>query len=113
DIKPGNIMLTPDGNVKLMDFGIARSEKDANLTITGTALGSLNYMPPEQIQGGAIDARSDLYSVGVTLYQLVTGQPPFKGDSNYSIMAAHLNQVPKRPIELRADLPQGLNEIIL
>ena len=113
DIKPGNIMITPDGTVKLMDFGIAHSENSADLTKTGTALGSVRYMSPEQIQGGPIDARSDIYSLGVTLYELVTGQPPFKADSDVSLLAAHLNQIPRRPIELRPDLPQGLNDIIV
>ncbi|MFZ0970570.1 MAG: serine/threonine-protein kinase [Candidatus Acidiferrales bacterium] len=113
DIKPGNIMITPDGTVKLMDFGIAHSENNADLTKTGTALGSVRYMSPEQIQGGPIDARSDIYSLGVTLYELVTGEPPFKTDSDVSLLAAHLNQIPRRPIELRPDLPQGLNDIIV
>jgi len=113
DIKPGNIMITPDGTVKLMDFGIAHSENSADLTKTGTALGSVRYMSPEQIQGGPIDARSDIYSLGVTLYELATGQPPFKTDSDVSLLAAHLNQIPRRPIELRPDLPQGLNDIIV
>jgi eukaryotic-like serine/threonine-protein kinase len=113
DIKPANMMLTNKGIVKLMDFGIARSGNDRSLTTTGTTLGSLNYMPPEQVKDEGIDARSDIYSLGVSLYEMVTGELPFRGDSNYSVMSAHLNETPKAPITIRPDLPEALNQIIL
>jgi serine/threonine-protein kinase len=114
DIKPANMMVTADGTVKLMDFGIARADSEpAKLTQTGTTMGSINYMSPEQVRGAATDERSDIYSVGISLYEMVTGEKPFHGDSNFSIMSAHIQQTPRPPVELRPGLPPGLNEIIM
>jgi serine/threonine protein kinase len=118
DIKPANIMLATSpqgqgGTIKLMDFGIARMKADQRLTQTGSTVGSLYYMSPEQIRGNDPDPRSDLYSLGITMYEMVTGQRPFAGDSDYQIMSAHLQQVPAPPIEIVPGVPSALSDLIL
>lgn len=113
DIKPANMMLTADGGLKLMDFGIAKAAADPQLTRTGTTLGSLFYISPEQLSGSPVDARSDLYSLGIAMYETVTGKRPFEGKSEYSLMAAHLNEAPRPPIEMNTALSSALNQVIL
>ncbi|MBV8551572.1 MAG: serine/threonine protein kinase [Acidobacteriaceae bacterium] len=112
DIKPANVMLTNTGMAKVMDFGIARSLNDKQLTRAGAAVGSLYYMSPEQVQGGTVDARSDLYSVGIVLYEMLTGIKPITGDTSWAVMNAHINQVPKSAIEFNPGLPPALCEIV-
>ena len=116
DIKPANIMVTPHRIVKLMDFGIATTTGPANLqnrlTAAGMALGSVHYMSPEQVKAGAPDARSDLYSLGITFYEMVTGQCPIRGNSEYEIMAAHLAIEPPPPTDLNPFLPPAVAAII-
>jgi serine/threonine-protein kinase len=99
--------------VKLTDFGIARSPSDHSLTATGTTTGSLAYMSPEQIRGEATDARSDIYSVGISLYELVTGVRPFDRSSDFELMTAHVTEVARPPIELQPSLTPVLNAVIL
>ncbi|MGO8814989.1 MAG: protein kinase domain-containing protein [Terriglobia bacterium] len=113
DIKPANMMLTPDNVIKLMDFGIAKSKTERKLTQTGTTMGSLYYMSAEQVQGNELDGRSDLYSLGVSLYELVTRSRPFQGKSDFDIMVAQLKQTPLPPIQVMPDLPRALNDIIM
>ncbi len=113
DLKPANIMVTTSGVLKLMDFGIAKSSNELQLTRPGTTMGSVYYMSPEQVSGGTVDARSDIYSLGVTLYELLTGRKPFQADTAYSVLNAQLNTAPQPPIELNSSLPPGLNDIIL
>jgi serine/threonine protein kinase len=113
DIKPANIILTPNRTVKLMDFGIASNVQDARLTQAGMAIGSLYYMSPEQVRSLPLDGRSDLYSLGVTLYEATTGRRPIDGDSSYNVMNAHLEKVPEPPAAVNPKLPILMSQIIL
>ncbi len=115
DIKPGNIMLTSTGAVKVMDFGIARAIEDSAATVTQThaVVGTAQYLSPEQARGEVVDARSDLYSTGCLLYELLTGQPPFTGDSAVAIAYQHVREIPKPPSSLAADVPESLDRVVL
>ena len=114
DIKPANIMITHEGVVKLMDFGIARTgDHQEHLTRTGAAIGSLYYMSPEQVQGAPVDHRSDLYSLGITFYEMVTGQKPITGDTSWAVMNAHLTQTPRSPASVSPNVNAALSLAIL
>ncbi len=114
DIKPENIMLARSGEVKVADFGLARVQGDAgaNLTQIGVTMGTPLYMSPEQIEGRPLDSRSDIYSLGVTAYHMLSGQPPFMGDSPLSVAVQHLNQS-STPLSIRRpDVPPRLAQVI-
>lgn len=112
DIKPQNIMVLRDGSVKVADFGIARLANSAN-TLTQEALGSVHYMSPEQAKGDRTDARSDIYSAGVVLYEMLTGRLPFEGDNAVSVAIQHLSSVPLSPREINPDVPEALELICM
>lgn len=112
DIKPQNIMVLRDGSVKVADFGIACLQNNAQ-TLTQDALGSVHYISPEQARGERIDARSDIYSAGVVLYEMLTGRLPFEGDTAVSVAIQHLSSVPLAPSEIREDVPKGLELICM
>jgi beta-lactam-binding protein with PASTA domain/tRNA A-37 threonylcarbamoyl transferase component Bud32 len=115
DIKPGNVMLTREGNVKVMDFGIARAVSDSQATMTQTAqvIGTAQYLSPEQARGERVDARSDLYSTGCLLYELLTGRPPFTGDSPVAIAYQHVRENPIPPSRVDPEIPGWADAIVL
>ena len=115
DIKPGNVMVTRNGDVKVMDFGIARAMSDAQATMTQTAqvIGTAQYLSPEQARGERVDSRSDLYSTGCLLYELLTGRPPFTGDSPVAIAYQHVREDPIPPSRVDPDVPAWADAIVL
>ncbi|HET8559721.1 MAG TPA: Stk1 family PASTA domain-containing Ser/Thr kinase [Marmoricola sp.] len=115
DIKPGNVMLTPAGDVKVMDFGIARAVSDAQSTMTQTAavVGTAQYLSPEQARGETVDSRSDVYSTGCLLYELLTGRPPFVGDSPVAVAYQHVREQPVPPSQIEEDLDPEVDAIVM
>jgi len=113
DLKPQNLMIDRDGNARIMDFGIARSIKAKGITGTGVMIGTPEYMSPEQVEGKEVDQRSDIYSMGVILYEMVTGRVPFEGDTPFTIGMKHKSEEPRDPKELNAQIPDDLCQLIL
>jgi serine/threonine protein kinase len=113
DIKPGNIMITPSGEVKVMDFGIARALGGQSFTQTATVLGTATYFSPEQAMGERVDARSDLYALGVVLYEMLAGRAPFAGDSPVSVAYQHVREQPEPPSRWNPDVDSELESIVL
>lgn len=114
DIKPHNIIVTPELIAKVTDFGIARAASANTVTLSGkNAMGSVHYFSPEQARGGIVGEQSDIYSLGILIYEMLTGKVPFEGDTSVSIALKHIQQPPKPPRELNPDIPEGLNNIIM
>ncbi len=113
DIKPHNIMITNDNLVKVTDFGIARASSGSTLQAGDSILGSVHYISPEQARGGYVDCKSDIYSLGIVLYEMLTGSVPFESDSPIAVAMKHLEEKPKNPCELNPEIPEELQEIIL
>lgn len=113
DVKPANILLCEDQRVMITDFGIAKIRDEADRTQTGTMLGSVKYLSPEQVDGQPVDARTDVYSLGVVLYETVTGRVPFLADTPAATALARLHNVPPRPRQIRADVPPALDDVIM
>ena len=115
DIKPGNVMVTADDHIKVMDFGIARAVSDSSSTVAETTaiLGTAAYFSPEQAKGEPVDARADLYSTGVVLYELLTGRAPFRGESPVAVAYQHVSETPLTPSEINEDIPRALDAVVL
>jgi len=114
DIKPGNVMLTPSGDVKVMDFGIARAMSDSHtMTQTAAVVGTAQYLSPEQARGETVDSRSDVYSAGCLLYELLTGRPPFVGDSPVAVAYQHVREPARPPSDHDTDLPPAVDAIVM
>jgi serine/threonine protein kinase/Flp pilus assembly protein TadD len=113
DLKPQNIMIDSDGNVRIMDFGIARSLKTKGITDTGEIFGTPEYMSPESLEGKEVDGRTDLYALGIILYEMLTGRVPFDGETPLTVALKQKTEIPKDPRNINAQIPEGLSHVIL
>ena len=112
DIKPHNVLIDQEGRVRVADFGIARAGT-SDMTETGSIMGTAQYISPEQAQGRPVDARSDLYSIGVVLYELLTGRVPFDAESPVTVALMQVNEPPIPPMEIKPDIPPALDAIVM
>jgi len=113
DLKPRNVMIDPLGNVRIMDFGVARHLAGPELTAEGIAVGTPHYMSPEQALGESVDQRTDIYALGVVLFEMVIGRPPFEGESGLAVVLKHKSELPRHPRELNAEVPENLDRLII
>ena len=113
DIKPANILLSTDGRVLVADFGIAKALEGADLTVEGAMVGTAKYLAPEQVEGGSVDGRTDLYALGVVLYEALCGRVPFQADTDTAIALARLHRAPLRPRQIRAEIPRNIEEVVM